>query len=215
MDTLKKLYDIGISFFNNSNFLQILAIITAMGSSYWTAKYNASRPHRLQVKQLQLEHVYIPLHHVFMDLPETLNKKQALYVHKKMNSILSKYYELAFPQLHSLNQELGAVILANENYNEKVRTISHQISIDYELLKKDLGYPSENILSIFIRMTRKQQCLAIISHVNVFMCTSPMWICIAMIVRVPNHIIDTLISILILAILPVVLINYKILKMKD
>ena len=33
-----------------------------------------------------------------------------------------------------------------------------------------------------------------------------------MIVRVPNHIIDTLISILILAILPVVLINYKILK---
>lgn len=81
MDTLKKLYDIGISFFNNSNFLQILAIITAMGSSYWTAKYNASRPHRLQVKQLQLEHVYIPLHRVFMNLPETLNKKQALYVY--------------------------------------------------------------------------------------------------------------------------------------
>ena len=81
------------------NFLQILAIITAMGSSYWTAKYNASRPHRLQVKQLQLEHVYIPLHHVFMDLPETLNKKQALYVPKKMNSILSKYYEQLFWQM--------------------------------------------------------------------------------------------------------------------
>ena len=43
MDTLKKLYDIGISFFNNSNFLQILAIITAMGSSYWTAKTERSR----------------------------------------------------------------------------------------------------------------------------------------------------------------------------
>lgn len=215
MDNLKKLYDIGISFLNNSIFLQVFATIAASASSFWAARHSTSRPQKLHIKQLQLEHVYIPLYHVFMGLPQTLNTKQALYVHKKMSSILSKHYELAFPQLHSLNQELKTAILTNGDYNEKVHTIFHQISIDYELLKKELGYPSENFLSIFTRMTNKQKGLTIISYVNVFMCASPIWICIAMIFRVPNHIIDTVIGILLLAVLPVVLINRKILKMKD
>jgi len=47
------------------------------------------------------------------------------------------------------------------NYIVPLRILKHQVDTEYELLKKALGYPSENFYDIFIRMTKKQKWLYI------------------------------------------------------
>lgn len=165
MDNIK---DLIISFLNNGNYVNFISIFVVALTSYQVARFNASRPNKLKVKQAQLDFVYLPLYRTLIDLPRSVDKKKALAIHKKISSILDQHYELAFPQLHSLNKQLKEALLSNSDYSKILHTIFHQVSVDYEMLKKALGYPSENIFSIFIRMTTKQKLLAIISYVNMF-----------------------------------------------
>lgn len=142
---------------NNEHYINILSIVVVAFTSYQVAKYNSSKPEKIRIKQMQLSKVYLPLFRLFSDLPSTLSKEQALTLCKKMINILDCNYELVFPQLHRLVARLKKEIISNTDYSKTISIIRHQICIDYELLKKSLGYPSESLLNIFARMTFSQK----------------------------------------------------------
>ena len=81
------------------------------------------------------------------------SRLDAFAYNKKIGNILDRHYVLAFPQLHRLNRTLKEQLVADLDYTETLQTIRHQVVIDYELLKKALGYPSESFRDLFIRMT--------------------------------------------------------------
>ena len=212
MDKIKELI---ISFLNNENYSSFAGMIITAYSSYLIAKFTAYWPNRLKVKQMQLDFVYLPLYRLFDNLPSTIDKKQALDMYEKINSILDKHYELAFPQLHSFNSQLKESILTGNDYNEILHSIFHQVSVEYELLKKSLGYPSENSINIFIRMTKKQKCESIMAIINVLWITSPIYAGIfAFLTSSVDSLTASLGAFIFLA-LPVLGLNHLVSKMKD
>lgn len=142
---------------NNSNFWSLVSIIVVAITSYTVAKYNASKPNKLKIKQLQLDNVYLPLFRLFERLPKTITREYAVLLQEETAIILDDYYELAFPQLHKLNRKLKHNINHSENRTQLIYRMKHQIIMDYELLKKSLGYPSESLLRLFIRMPNKRK----------------------------------------------------------
>lgn len=152
-----KIFDQLLKLINNSNFWTFISITVVAISSYSVAKYNASKPSKIKVKQLQLENVYLPLFRLFEAIPQNppIDHVQQLYT--KTSLILDNYYELVFPQLHELNRKLASQLKQKQPYDETISYMRHLITIDYELLKKSLGYPSESLYAIIIRMTYKHK----------------------------------------------------------
>lgn len=150
-----------INFANNENYINIISIIIVALTTHHVTKYTTLKPERMKIKQAQLEDVYLPLFLLLNNVPANVTKSQALIYCKRISNVLDKHYLLAFPQLHRLNHLLKSEILSDKNYVKTLFTIKHQVEIDYELLKKVLGYPSENFPDIFIRMTFKQKCICI------------------------------------------------------
>lgn len=152
---------------NNDVYLNLIGVIFTAVLSFNAAKYSASKPNKIKIRQQQFDNVYLPLFRLLQNVPETPTKLQALALQKRISNILNQNYALAFPQLHSLNNEFQNCLLHDENFAKVLKSIKHQVHVDYELLKKQLGYPSENFYKIFIRMTFKQKAQFIISWVNV------------------------------------------------
>lgn len=158
---------------HNANYINLFGTVIAAFISYKAARYTASRPNKIKVKQLQLSNVYLPLFRMFESVPDDLTLQKAVYLHKKITNILDKNYELAFPQLHQLNKSFGSSVLAGSGYQIYFHRMKHIVATDYELLKKSLGYPSENFFNIFVRMTFKQKMRSLISWINMIWIFAP------------------------------------------
>lgn len=166
-ELLSNFYDLILKVFNNENYINIISIVVVAFTSYHVARYSASKPEKLKIKQLQFKNVYLPLFRILSKLPDEPTPQQVLEAHEKISNILNEHYELVFPQLHKLNNELQLIISHGSNPQNILSVMSHQVEVDYELLKKSLGYPSENFLAIFMRMTFKQKMVLIVSWINV------------------------------------------------
>ena len=148
-----------LSFVNNENYINLIGILVTAFITYRVAKYTTCKPERISIKRAQLDNVYLPLFRLLERMPQSVSRLDALTYSKKIANILDKHYVLAFPQLHRLSYTLKRQLATNLNYTETKQTIRHQGVIDYELLKKALGYPSESFRDLFIRMTPKQKLL--------------------------------------------------------
>ena len=155
------------TFFNNPNYVTAIGIVITALSAYHIAKINVVYPNKLQIQQKQLENVYLPLHRLLNQLPSQATKDSTLNFQKNLDVILEENYQYAFPQLHQLSRQLQDAIIENNNYSKILIDISHQVSVEYELLKRKLGYPSQRIFSIFIRMTPKKKFEFILGYLNV------------------------------------------------
>lgn len=183
---------------NNENYVNLISIVVVAITTYYVTKYTTLKPTRLAIKRSQLENIYLPLYLVLKDLPESISKFSALTYSKKISNILDKNYVLAFPQLHQLNQLLKTNIINNSGYDKTLRIMKHQIDIDYELLKKALGYPSENFHNIYIRMTFKQKAEFIVSWLNALWLFIPALLLPILISYFENEIISILLIFLII-----------------
>ena len=170
LNNLKNLF---LTITHNANYINLFGTVIAAFISYKAARYTASRPNKIKVKQLQLSNVYLPLFRMFENVSDDLTLQKAIYLHKKITNILDKNYELAFPQLHQFNKSFGSAILAGSNYQIYCRRMKHIVATDYELLKKSLGYPSENFFNIFVRMTFKQKLRSLIAWINMLWIFAP------------------------------------------
>ena len=157
LDLLDSLKNIITKIFNNSNYINIISIIVVAFTTYKVTKYTTTKPNRITIMQSQLEYVYLPLFRLFENITLPIQKDHASKICNEMFQILDKHYMLVFPQLNKLYQQLSKDIDNNLKYNETLYSIKHQINVDYNLLKKSLGYPSENFGKIFYRMTLKQK----------------------------------------------------------
>ena len=169
------IYNFVLQLLNNENYIEVISMIVVAVTSYRIARYNASKPEKLKIKQLQFTNVYLPLFRVFSTLPHDITYNEATNFHADIYAILDKHYELVFPQLHELNQKLETDLLIKRNYQKTLLIMKHQVDVDYELLKKTLGYPSANFYDIFVRMTIHQKIMLIFSVLN--FCAF-LWLCL-------------------------------------
>ena len=87
LNSLKNLF---LTITHNANYINLFGTIIAAFISYKTARYTASRPNKIKVKQLQLSNVYLPLFRMFESVPDDLTLQKAVYLHKKITNILDK-----------------------------------------------------------------------------------------------------------------------------
>lgn len=158
---------------NGENYINLFSIIIVAVTTYCVTKYNVLKPNKLKIKERQLDNVYLPLYKLFFEMPDKFSSEDALKYYNKLSEILKNNYLLAFPELHDLKRALGNSLQNEGNYIQILKRIKHQVDIDYELLKKALGYPSKNWYEIFIRMTFKQKVENILAWVNVVFIFSP------------------------------------------
>lgn len=166
-----------ITFLNENidNFLNILSLIVTSIVTYIITKYTIIKPKKLEIKQLQFEKVYLPIFKLIRkDLSNEIDQKTAINYSIKIKSILLNNYELAYPQLHKLNDSFFKAVKENSNYQEFFSKICYQVNLDYLMLKKDLGYPSESGLGIFNRMTKKDKFSKILEWVNLLLIFIPL-----------------------------------------
>lgn len=138
--------------------LETMSIIITALTTYFVTKYATNKPRKLEIKQQQFNNVYLPLHKLIkFHSSDNMDKKTALICANTIKNILSENYELAFPQLHFLNNGFIAAIHLDKDYQKIFNKMAYQINLDYVLLKKSLGYPSESVFSIFMRMKTKDK----------------------------------------------------------
>lgn len=164
---MDKIIDFITTFFSNSNNISLVNIFVTVFISYHIAIFTSGRPIKLQVKDLQLNHVYSPLYQILKEVSCSLPYDEAVKLHNKISEILTNNYELAFPELHRLNASFGIHLSNHTNYSRTLDMIVHQVSIDHSLLRKSLGYPCENTLTLFIRMTVWQKVEFLLGHLNI------------------------------------------------
>lgn len=141
------------------NLKEVICLILPIMTTYFITRYSINRPNKLIIKEKQFLNVYLPLYKAICLYPDCeLSRKQLLRYNAKLQSILNDNYALVFPQLHNL-----AYIFRDSLHSDTSDSVSilnkirYQISKDYELLKHDLGYPTQNILSTLIRMNAKDK----------------------------------------------------------
>ena len=165
-----EIFDAVKNFFLNlsgENYINLFSIMIVAVTTYWVTKYNALKPNKLRIKEQQLDNIYLPLYKLFHKMSDIVSTEEAIKYYDELLKVLEDNYLLAFPELHDLANALDNALKNKGNHTQILKRIKHQVGIDYELLKKALGYPSKNWHEIFIRMTFKQKVESIISWANV------------------------------------------------
>ncbi|NFO41854.1 hypothetical protein FDB42_17550 [Clostridium botulinum] len=154
--------------------IKIITVLITVISTYLVAKYNSNTPRKLEIKQKQFEKVYLPIYKILLpDLGYNIEKSIAIDYVNKIHPILWDNYEFAYPQLHKLFNDFTFSLDLNDDYQEIFNKICYQVKLDYDLLKKSLGYPSESFLGIFIRMNIDDKFNEIFGWVNIFFLLNP------------------------------------------
>ncbi|MBS6504409.1 MAG: hypothetical protein KH415_22865 [Clostridium sp.] len=146
------------NFINSEALLKLTTILLTFLSTYFVAKYNLNNPRKLKIKQLQFDNVYLPLYKlIYKDINQSISKELAVKYSIRIKTILHKNFELAFPQLNVLTDKFIDAIKNNKDYQSLFNKICYQVSVEYSLLTKSLGYPSENSYALFKRMILKDK----------------------------------------------------------
>ncbi len=129
-------------------------LILSTAISYVMGRYASNNPRHKAINQEQLEKVYLPLYKLlFVQDISKLDCQSLIKLSNRMQIILRKHYELVFPQLHQLTEDFYQALLLKQNHQEILRQIKYQVYVDYESLKRKLGYPHINAFELFRRKT--------------------------------------------------------------
>lgn len=169
IDLLNIIKEFIINLSKNQYFMTLVCSIVVAGFTHWLTLKNTAKPTKLKIQQTQLDKVYLPLYRLLKDISNDIDLQSAINIHNQLTAILNDYYEFVFPQLHDLNDILNNKITAKCGYQKILLEIKHQVSVDYDLLKKSLGYPSENIINILIRMSKEKRIAYILSYLNMLL----------------------------------------------
>ncbi len=176
MDTFR---DIWTSYANIESVISFIKFALPLFVTFMLGRYTTNHPRIRGINQRQLEHVYLPLYKLFKksSLQIEYDRKEVLRVAKELNNILSDNYELAFPGLHDLNDELIAGLALGHTCRNTLSKIMYQVDLDYEILKKKLGYPHTSSYALFKRMTPHDKYKYISGHFGVFIAVLGIILC--------------------------------------
>lgn len=164
---------------SNDTLLKIITVIFTTVTTYLVAKYNSNTPRNLDLKQQQLNKVYLPIYKILVeslgyDIDTNIDRDTAKNYAVKMKSILWDNYELVYPSLHKTFKHFWlAVNSTSDDYQKLYNEICNQVKTDYNLLKKSLGYPSESYLGLFFRMDMESKFIEILGWINTFLLFGP------------------------------------------
>lgn len=198
--------------FTVNSAINAIKFILPIMATYFITKYSVNRPRKLEISQLQFENVYLPLYKIICTKnTKNASKEDITRYLFRIKEITQRHYELTFPQLHKLIDTLFLQLKNDNGYQETFNKISYQVSLDYEILKKTLGYPSETSLNIFIRKTKKEKLKIIMSWVFLLY--------IFILFFIPSFLLNngmlTFLILYLLGFVLLILISNKINKMKD
>lgn len=160
---------------SGEDMIKIISVLITVISTYFVAKYNSNTPRKVEIKQKQLDKVYLPIYKLLLPhISCDISKETAIELTNNIQTILWDNYEFAYPTLHLLLKKINSDINFNKNYQETFNKICYQVGIDYDLLKKSLGYPSENTFGIFKRMNIEDKYNEVVGWLNVFLIFNPM-----------------------------------------
>lgn len=155
------------NYFSIKTAVDCLKLIFPILATYLITKYSVNRPRKIQIAELQFKNVYLPLYKIIcIKNTKELSKDEIAKYSCRIKSITQKNYELTFPQLHELIDNLLQQLREDSGYLSTYNKISYQVSLDYEVLKRTLGYPSLKFFSIFVRMTKKDKLRTVIGWIN-------------------------------------------------
>jgi len=172
-DALIAMKEFVLKILNHNNLMTLFGTVIASFFTYRITKYSVAKPDRIKIKQTQLENVYLPLFKLFKDVPEEATREQVHVCNQEIVSILDRHYLFVFPQMHTLQKKLSNELTSGTDYLRTLETMRHQVITDYELLKYALGYPSENFITLFERMTFEQRTAKIVLMISNFISIAP------------------------------------------
>lgn len=164
---------------SNDTLLKIITVIFTTVTTYLVAKYNSNTPRNLDIKQQQLDRVYLPIYKILSeklgyDIDTHIDRDTAKNYAIKIKPILWNNYELVYPNLHKLFKFFWmAVNSTSDDYEKLYNEFCSEIKIDYNLLKKSLGYPCESYLGLFFRMDMESKFIEILGWINVILLFGP------------------------------------------
>lgn len=97
-----------------------------------------------------------------------MSKDEVIHYAFRVKSITQRHYEFVFPQLHILIDDLINQLKSGKEYQPTLNKITYQVSLDYEILKKSLGYPSQSAYKIFKRKTMKEKIRSLLGWIIFF-----------------------------------------------
>ena len=138
--------------FSFDSLIVFIKFFLPIAVSYGMGRYTSNNPRHKAINQQQLEKVYLPLYKLlFAQKTTNLKHQDLIKLSNRIQNILFRNYELVFPQLHQLSADFHQAVLLNKDYQPVFSKIKYQVCIDYESLKRKLGYPHMNAYELFKR----------------------------------------------------------------
>lgn len=133
-------------------------LFTGWAVSLYLARYSATKPMKLKIKEEQYSKVYLPIYRYLQkiksDNPDhilTLSEAQ------RINSTFQRNFSLVHPEIFIQNEKLLSSLRSGDDCTEIFQKFDRNIESNYENLRRSLGYPSKSYLKRFLRMPPYQK----------------------------------------------------------
>lgn len=118
--------------------------------TYFATRYSLTRPYKYKIKEKQFDLVYLPLYLLttqYISKPkEQVITNISIYI-KKVDKLIYKNYPFVNPKTLKPYEALK-IEISKSNFNFYfISNFEYQVITDYNILKKELGYPSDNIIN--------------------------------------------------------------------
>lgn len=130
--------------------------------TYLVTRYSLSRPHKYEIKKQQFDFVYLPLYLLTLQYisckMDDLANNLPVYL-KKVDRLIYKNYPYVYPKTLRLLTELK-IESSKEHINMYfVSRFEYQVIAHYNILKKELGYPCDSVISRIKQTNRMEHVL--------------------------------------------------------
>lgn len=132
--------------------------------TYLVTKYTFTRQHRYKIKEKQFNQVYLPLfllgEQYISSYFNTTEESLCLYI-RKVDKLFYKNYQYVYPKTLRLFNRIK-----KEQKASSIYCFKSQASLDYDFLKKELGYPTNSFFALFHHLNRMEKILYVLFLVS-------------------------------------------------
>jgi hypothetical protein len=118
--------------------------------TYLVTRYTLTRPRKYQIKEKQFNLVYLPLYLLTLQYISESNRNVkdniSIYI-KKVDKLIYKNYPYVYPKTLKLFKSLKIEASKSQMNIYFIANFEYQVAKDYTALKKELGYPSDSIIT--------------------------------------------------------------------
>lgn len=130
--------------------------------AYLATKYSLMKPRKYEIKEKQFNLVYLPLYllaqQYLLRTEDKMHANIATFINK-VDKLIYKNYPYVHPKTLKLFKELKLESSKSTMNRYFIMNFYCQIETDYNLLKKELGYPCDSIINIIKRSNRLDRIL--------------------------------------------------------